>query len=302
MKQDEAILFKGTKDGLLVQLRDDVAFDVVRQALIHKLEAHRRFFRKGSTLVSFSGRVLTSEETLEIETILHDRFAEGSLIYAPTAEAAVPIAPPAPLGNAPEWHVPGAVRTEIAVNPYLEPAAAMRVEDLTDTELQLLNAELELTDPDFPPYRRVDAPDTLEEAAYDPSMPIIRLGEPRGYLFIQHTVRNGVLVEHDGDVYIVGDVHEGAHVSATGSITVVGRVRGVVHAGSAGDESAFVVGMDFQPTQLRIAQYFAISPNDDRSRAAVPEMAMLKDGSIVVEPCVFTKPSMTAGKSGKRKR
>ncbi|MEO0565402.1 MAG: septum site-determining protein MinC, partial [Chloroflexota bacterium] len=60
------------------------------------------------------------------------------------------------------------------------------------------------------------------------------------------------------------------------------RLRGVVHAGSEGDETARVCALDMSPTQLRIAGYIVTSPDDNRSQPQ-PEVAFIRDNSIVVE-------------------
>jgi septum site-determining protein MinC len=49
-----------------------------------------------------------------------------------------------------------------------------------------------------------------------------------------------------------------------------------------GNETAVVCALDLAPTQLRIAQYFARSP-EGRRRKPLPETARVRDGKIVAE-------------------
>jgi septum site-determining protein MinC len=56
----------------------------------------------------------------------------------------------------------------------------------------------------------------------------------------------------------------------------------MVHAGVMGDENAVVCALDMTPTQLRIAGRIVISPPDKR-RKPKPEVALVRDGQIVVE-------------------
>jgi septum site-determining protein MinC len=98
---------------------------------------------------------------------------------------------------------------------------------------------------------------------------------------IRRTLRSGRTVQSDGHVLIYGDVNPGAEIVAAGDIVVWGRLRGIVHAGANGDESAVVCALDMAPTQLRIAGYITVSPNDKR-RKPKPETALIRQGQIVV--------------------
>lgn len=104
-----------------------------------------------------------------------------------------------------------------------------------------------------------------------------------GGLVIERTVRSGQRIEHPGDVVVIGDVHAGAEIIAGRHVIVWGRLHGVVHAGAAGDENAVVCALDLSPTQLRIANHIARSP-EERRRRPVPEMARVREGRIEAVP------------------
>lgn len=101
-------------------------------------------------------------------------------------------------------------------------------------------------------------------------------------ILINRTLRNGRTVRSQGHVIVCGDVNPGAEIVAGGNIIVWGRLRGTVHAGAYGDESAVVCALDLAPTQLRIAGYITISPEDKR-RKPRPETAFIRQGRIVAE-------------------
>jgi len=101
-------------------------------------------------------------------------------------------------------------------------------------------------------------------------------------VMIRRTVRSGRTVRSQGHVVIFGDVNPGAEIIANGDVIVWGRLRGNVHAGANGDESAFVCALDMIPTQLRIAGFISISPQDKRHKPK-PEMALIRDDRIIVE-------------------
>ena len=95
-------------------------------------------------------------------------------------------------------------------------------------------------------------------------------------------IRGQVRARELGDGYrgkVVGDVNAGAVIVAGGDVIVWGRLRGIVHAGAGGDESAVVCALHLAPTQLRIAGYITISP-DDKQRKPRPEKALVRNGRI----------------------
>lgn len=104
-------------------------------------------------------------------------------------------------------------------------------------------------------------------------------------VLVRRTLRSGRRVRHTGHVVVIGDVNPGAEIIAGGDIVVWGRLRGTVHAGARGDESAVVCALELMPTQLRIADHIAISPEGGR-RLLRPEMASVRQGQIVAEEWV----------------
>lgn len=104
--------------------------------------------------------------------------------------------------------------------------------------------------------------------------------------FYRHTVRNGQRISYDGHVIIIGDVNPGGQVSASGSIIVLGALRGIAHAGVNGDRNAVVVAFSLQPTQLRISDIITRSPDGDSTKPDCPEIAYIKDDTLIIEPCV----------------
>ena len=96
----------------------------------------------------------------------------------------------------------------------------------------------------------------------------------------RRTLRSGQSLRHPGHIVVIGDVNPGAEIIAGGDIVVWGRLRGVVHAGALGNEDAVICSLDLAPTQLRIAQLIARSPEELRKNPE-PEMALVRDGQIV---------------------
>jgi len=103
-------------------------------------------------------------------------------------------------------------------------------------------------------------------------------------ILIRKTLRSGQRIEHQGDVTLIGDVNPGAEIIAGGSVVVWGKLRGTVHAGASGDDSAVVCALSLFPTQLRIGNHIARSPETQPPRVKTPEMASVQHGEIIAEP------------------
>lgn len=102
--------------------------------------------------------------------------------------------------------------------------------------------------------------------------------------FYTKTIRSGQLLESVGNIVVIGDVNPGAELVAAGNIVVMGTVKGTVHAGVMGNRSAVVAAINLSPTQLRIADIIACSPDEDEGlHGLAPELAYVKDGNIFIE-------------------
>lgn len=111
-------------------------------------------------------------------------------------------------------------------------------------------------------------------------------------LLLARTVRSGQVVRYPGHITLLGDVNPGAELIAGGHVVVWGRLRGLVHAGALGDKSAVICALELQPTQLRIADLIARTP--EGAGQHTPEVARVEDGRIVVELWEHFKRSGTA--------
>ncbi len=103
-------------------------------------------------------------------------------------------------------------------------------------------------------------------------------------LLIRRTLRSGQVIQHAGPVVVYGDVNDGAQIIATGDVLIFGKLRGVVHAGAGGDDHATIGALALNPPQLRIGNHIARAPEDRRHKSKSPEMAVVRDGQIVIEP------------------
>ena len=132
------------------------------------------------------------------------------------------------------------------------------------------------------PELPIEPPTTIETASTARPLDAAPADDPEAGLIARRTLRSGQQLRHPGSITVIGDVNPGAEIVAGGDVVIWGKLRGTVHAGAMGNETAVVCALDLAPTQLRIAQYFARSP-EGRRRKPTPEVARVRDGKIVAE-------------------
>jgi septum site-determining protein MinC len=106
--------------------------------------------------------------------------------------------------------------------------------------------------------------------------------------FIRKTIRSGQSISYQGNIVIIGDINSGAEIYADGNVIVLGFIKGKVSAGTNGNTKAVIAAFVLQPEILKIANVIAMSP-DDVEKPSYPELARIKDGSIIVEPYLLNK-------------
>ncbi|MBU5592738.1 septum site-determining protein MinC [Clostridium sp. MSJ-4] len=106
--------------------------------------------------------------------------------------------------------------------------------------------------------------------------------------FIRKTIRGGQTIKYQGNIVIIGDVNHGAEVHAGGNVVVLGSLKGQVKAGVSGNERAIIAAFNLQPEILQIASILTRAP-EDSVKPEYPEVARIKDGSIIVEPYLPNK-------------
>lgn len=102
--------------------------------------------------------------------------------------------------------------------------------------------------------------------------------------FIRTTLRSGQRIKYEGNIVVLADVNPGAELIASGNIIVLGSLRGIAHAGYSGNREAIVSAFSLQPTQLRIADIIARCPDNETLVSKWPEIARIKDNTVLIEP------------------
>ncbi|HOH89134.1 MAG TPA: septum site-determining protein MinC [Bacillota bacterium] len=214
---ENAVIFKGTKDGLYIILKEEMDLNTIKYNLEKKIKPSKRFF-EGANIMNFKGKKLTQDEFDELKEIMEQEY--GMTVIGSYNEKDYPVQEEHPVSKKPE---------------------------------------------------------ILEQLPFDN----VHKGEA---LIVRATLRSGQLIQYKGDVVVIGDVNPGAHIKSAGSVIVMGTVRGIIQAGANGDYGAFIVAYKMQPSQLRIGDIITRSPDGMGSKSDNPEIALVKQGMIVVEP------------------
>ncbi|WP_313132254.1 septum site-determining protein MinC [Anaerocolumna sp.] len=102
--------------------------------------------------------------------------------------------------------------------------------------------------------------------------------------FYKGNLRSGQVLESETSIIVIGDVNPGARIVSKGNIIVLGSLKGTVFAGATGNTNSFVVALDMNPVQIRIADTIARSPDKPIKNAKrETKIAFLEEGNIYIE-------------------
>lgn len=250
MKQpDDGIIIKGSREGLLITLGPG-AWHIALGALEERLTSMPDFFKGARVALLVGSRKLVEADVRAARDLLvrHDVLLWG---LSGDDEETRHVA--AVLGL--DAELPQRDRPEPRTRSALEPLGPL-------------------------PPTPFEEPPAVEPAES------IWPEDPEAGLIARRTLRSGQQLRHPGSIVVIGDVNPGAEIVAGGDVVVWGKLRGTVHAGAMGNDSALVCALDLAPTQLRIAQHIARSP-EGRRRKTTPEVARVRDGKIVAESWEF---------------
>ena len=108
-------------------------------------------------------------------------------------------------------------------------------------------------------------------------------GKSSKLLIVNRNLRAGQVIEHEGDILILGDVNRDAEIIAGGNIIVMGKLRGIAKAGLIGDEDAVVVALRMEPQLIQIGKVKAILEDSERISPGYPEVAKVEGKEIILE-------------------
>lgn len=87
MDNDNYVIFKGTRNGIIVLLNRDVNFDILKEQLRKKVGDAKKFFKGAKSTITFKGRELSEDEEKEcIDIIASESGLNITYIYNEASE------------------------------------------------------------------------------------------------------------------------------------------------------------------------------------------------------------------------
>ena len=218
----EIINLKGTGDGVKIYLPADVPFQEILTALQEKLRAWRKFFGAGHCNMYFIGRELDKSDTLRLEAVVSALLPESTILYG---------------------------ERKIGDTVKLPEEFVREMNKIDEAKAREKEAEAE-NEPDEADDE-IDMESTMQfERIREVVTSNFKSSRAR---FYEGAVRAGRVVESDGHLVLVGNVERGGTLIANGNVIVMGRLLGSVQAGCMGNRDAYIIALDMNPTDLRIA-------------------------------------------------
>jgi septum site-determining protein MinC len=70
---ENAVIFKGTKEGLYILLKEEMDLETIKSNLDMKIKPSKRFF-EGAKIINFKGKKLTQEEFDELKQVIEQEY------------------------------------------------------------------------------------------------------------------------------------------------------------------------------------------------------------------------------------
>ena len=202
MDSKELIAFKGTVDGVRINLNSEAGIFDILDALTGRIADSKAFFGDGDCKISFSGRKLSAGDKQRLEELMKKILPLCRIEFDSDVSAPIPKT---------DW-----------VNAYKERGK--------EPEEKLLEKEETSQPEDF--------------------ISVFRSSRAR---FYEGTLKEGMTLDSDGHLVLLGSVSKGAELVAAGNIIVIGGLYGTAHAGCNGHNGSYIIAMDMHPEGLAIA-------------------------------------------------
>lgn len=255
----EKIEFKGSKEGIIIDLNDERDFDTIADVIVSKIESSKSFFN-GARIYKIESEFLGDDYKEKLKELITSKFNID--FYKPE-----------------DKKIEGKITLKDEINKVDE-IKILKYEDSSEdkcSEKEIVVSE--------------------EESEKDYSTKYIsrmRSGdfiESDGNIVVMSDMNSGSKVVSGKDVLIMGDMCVGAKAVAVGNVVVFGNLFGFVHAGADGDKNSYIAAKNLRPTILQIADIIAEAPEDTDSSELVDEntdgveseIAFISENQIIIE-------------------
>ncbi len=275
------VVIKSNKYGMELILSDQLPFQELLQIIGEKFRESGNFFKNAKMAVSFSGRVLSTEEEIKIVDVI-------------MANSDIQIVSIMDQGGLQEERMKNRLEAAADAAGIPRRRTARRAQTTAATEEgevpQGKGSDAPVKKPESVRSTKVSSEKTHLTHAEKASAVDLQGG------FYKGNLRSGQVLECPASVTLIGDVNPGARIESAGNVVVLGALKGNACAGMNGDSSCFIFALDMQPIQLQIGDVIAKSPDkvkDSRhlfkkekavQGAYSPQIAVAREGTIYVEP------------------
>ena len=272
MADNDAVIIKGIRGGLLILLDDQEEFGALLAELRERLGQRESFFRGATVTVNLGRRIIDEPEFGGLRDALQ-QYDDALDVVVSTSDQSRAVA----AVHGVRQRIPAFARRAATAWRRPPPRRAWsrdrRWRHRRPRGASWTSARWPTRPTPIPSER----------------IPSGRAG--RAGLFVRRTLRSGQSIQHDGDICIIGDVNPGAEVVSSGDVVVWGSLRGTVHAGAGGDAEALICALHLRPPSCASATCAGAAPKPARPGGQPgPEMARVAEGRIVVEPWAGPRP------------
>lgn len=269
----EKIEFKGSKEGIIIDLNDEKDFDTIANVIVSKIESSKAFF-DGAKIYKIESDFLEDDSKNKLIDIITSKFNikpyknEDNNFYKKN--------------NSTEKEV---------IIENKEEAEKDRKESVLKDESIISQLKSNIGKNLILEEKEEKIEEEIKEDNSTKYIPKMRSGdfiESKGNIVIMSDMNSGSKVISGRDVLIMGDMCVGAKVVANGNVIVFGNLFGFVHAGSNGDKNSYIAAKNLRPTILQIANIIAEAPDEYdsleiNSDVSQSEIAFISENQIILE-------------------
>ena len=260
----EKIEFKGSKEGIIIDLNDEKDFDTITNVVVSKIESSKAFFN-GAKIYKIESDFLEEDSKNKLIDIITSKF--NIKLYKNEDKNF--------------YEKKDSTEQEVIIENK-EEAEKDKNERILKDESIISKSNIE---------KNLNLDEKIEEDNSTRYIPKMRSGdfiESRGNIVIMSDMNSGSKVISGKDVLIMGDMNVGAKVVANGNVIVFGNLFGFVHAGSKGDKNSYIAAKNLRPTILQIADIIAEAPDEYdsveiNSEGSQSEIAFISENQIILE-------------------
>ena len=264
----EKIEFKGSKEGIIIDLNDEKDFDTIANAIVSKIESSKSFFN-GARIYKIDSDFLSEENKNKLKELISSKF--NIEFFKEEDKKKI-----SPKKNS---NIDKLEKKE----EKIEGKHIKKDEDCKQEEVvEIKNSKEEIV------ASEDKSGECTDKTKYISKMRSGDFIESNGNIVVMTDMNPGSKVISGKDILIMGDMCVGSKAVARGNVVVFGNLFGFVHAGSEGDKNSYIAAKNLKPTILQIADIIAEAPEEYEQEEEITEnieseIAFISENMIMIE-------------------